>query len=148
MMSIHTVKLYKYNGVQWVFDDPAKQIYAEAFVGGADDLIDACFKQNGWKYNTQMNYTLQFSTKDFPGSTHLEFLPTMSVQEYNQVEVTDSGSYWICYSINNEERVIWLCDTLNEYASHEDRLLFFNIKASKRELTIEEEVNNKLRGLI
>ena len=148
-MSIHTVKLYKYNGVQWVFDDPAKQIYAEAFVGGADDLIDACFKQNGWKYSNQMNYTLQFSTKDFPGATHLEFLPLQSVPEYEtQPGMVDSGSYWICYTINNEERVIWLCDTLDEYAGHEETLLFFNIKASKRELTPEEEINNKLRNLI
>ena len=147
MMSIHSVKLYKLNNVQWVFDDPSKGILAEAFVGGADELIDACFEQNGWKYNNQMNYTLQFSTKDFPGATHLEFLPLQSVPEYpSQPGMVDSGSYWICYNI--DERVIWLCDTLDEYIEEGDTLLFFNIKASKRPLTLEEQVRDKLERLI
>jgi len=155
MMSIYTVKLYKLNGVQWVFDDPAKQIYREAFVGGADELIDSCFKMNGWKYNNQMNYTLQFSTKDFPGSTHLEFYPLRGVKEemekdnpYNLTELMDTGTYWMCYDIDNQDKIIWLCDTLDEYRNYDDTILYFNIKASKRDLTIEEEVENNLRKLI
>ena len=44
-MSIHAVKLYLLYGVQWVFDDPTKEIWAEAFISGADGVIDDLIKK-------------------------------------------------------------------------------------------------------
>ena len=37
---INTIEPYKLSGVQWVFDDPSKNLVAEAFVSGADQILD------------------------------------------------------------------------------------------------------------
>ena len=44
-MTIHSLKLYKLYHTQWVFDDPAKEIWAEAFTSGTDDVIEMVIKK-------------------------------------------------------------------------------------------------------
>ena len=130
MMSIYSVKLYKLNELQWVFDDPAKNIYREAFVSGADTLIDKIIGE----YDKNANYTLQFSTKDFPGSIMINLIE--NPMEWDEVpEITDTGSWWV--TAQEEPHVLWLCDTLDEYieynenGTHKDKSLFVTINVGK-----------------
>ena len=131
MMSIYSVKLYKLNGLQWVFDDPAKDIYREAFVAGADTLIDKIIG----KYDKDANYTLQFSTKDFPGSIMIDLIENPI--EWDEVpEITDTGSWWV--TAQEKPHVLWLCDTLDEYiaynedGTHKDKSLYITINIGKK----------------
>ena len=139
-MSIKSVKLYKLHGVQWVFDDPAKEIYQEAFVNGADELLDEIVG----KYDPNNNYTLQFSTKDFPNADFLEFLPSAGVEKYSKDThdpnelILDTGSYWV-HTNGKEEKLVWLCDTLDEYIGIDDKLLFFNVKCFKPTIDTESK---------
>lgn len=131
MMSIYSVKLYKLNGLQWVFDDPAKDIYREAFVAGADTLIDKIIG----KYDKDTNYTLQFSTKDFPGSIMINLIE--DPKEWDEVpEITDTGSWWV--TAQEKPHVLWLCDTLDEYieynedGTHKIKSLYITINIGKK----------------
>ena len=88
-MSIYAVYLYKLYGMQWVFDDPSKKIVAEAFVSGADTLIDKIINE---KYgppdinNWEKGYIMRFSSSDFPGSYSIEFQPTEGLRN-NSVHI-------------------------------------------------------------
>jgi len=131
MMSIYSVKLYKLNDLQWVFDDPAKDIYREAFVAGADTLIDKIIGE----YDKNLSYTLQFSTKDFPGSIMLNLVDS-TINNPRISEVTDTGSWW--ESAQEEPHMLWLCDTLDEYieynedGTHKDKELYITINIGKK----------------
>ena len=125
MMSIHSVKLYQLNNVQWVFDYPSKKIVAEAFVAGADTMID---KITGG-YDPDLKYTLQFSTKDFPGSKMISYISQeRAIQDLRIPEVTDSGSWW---ESEEDDHIMWLCDTLDEYIEIDDQTIYFSINISK-----------------
>ena len=127
-MTIHAVKLYKLYGTQWVFDDPAKEIWAEAFVGGTDVLIDRVIEKQFGSVNKEREYVLRFSKEDFPNAKHLEFQPVGGLKaEGYEGEIVDSGSYWVSYDFDEYHSIIWLCDTLNEYFDHNTKLLFFEI---------------------
>ena len=132
MMSIYSVKLYKLNELQWVFDDPDKNIYREAFVAGADTLIDKIIG----KYDKDLSYTLQFSTKDFPGSIMINLVDS-TIDNPRISEVTDTGSWW--ETAQDEPHMLWLCDTLDEYieynedGSHKDDTLFISINIGKKQ---------------
>jgi hypothetical protein len=134
-MSIYAVHLYKLYGIQWVFDDPSKKIVAEAFVSGADTLIDKIITEkfgnpddNTW-FND--NYIMRFSGNDFPGSHCIEYQPreglrNNSIDLKEGMEIVDSGSYWV-YNEDEGEHLLWLCETLDEYFGDDDKLLFFDI---------------------
>jgi len=139
-MSIYAVYLYKLYGMQWVFDDPSKKIVAEAFVSGADTLIDKIINE---KYgppdinNWEKGYIMRFSSSDFPGSHSIQFQPreglrNNSVDIKENMEIVDSGSYWV-YDGDDKEHLLWLCDTLDEYFDHDDKLLYFDIIKSENE---------------
>lgn len=118
-MSIYSVRLYKLNGIQWVFDDPTKGIYREAFVGGASDLIDDIVKLY-FPDRTDNEFVLNFSSTYFPNSYSL-----------SRVEMfDDDSSDWILTSNNvlrTQGNTIWLCPTLKQYYDEEE-YLYFNIK--------------------
>ena len=155
-MSIYAVQLYKLYGVQWVFDDPSKDIVAEAFVSGADTLIDKIINEKYGQENdthepqkndeiiSQINfpepdkrgndtYIIRFSSSDFPGSYSIQFQPREGLRNNSidpkakeGMKIVDSGSYWV-YEGDDGEHLLWLSDTLNEYFSYDDRLLYFDI---------------------
>ena len=56
--SIFTIRPYKYYG-QWVFDDPSTGLDKEAFVSGADTMLDILSKGNDY-------VTMIFSKVPFP----------------------------------------------------------------------------------
>ena len=125
MMSIHSVKLYKVNNLTWVFDDPSKNIVAEAFVAGADTMLDMI--TGG--YDPGLKYTLQFSTKDYPGAKMLTYISEQDAMNDKRIpELTDTGTWWISES---DDHVMWLCDTLDEYVDPDDTELYFSVNISK-----------------
>ena len=127
-MSIHAVKLYLLYGVQWVFDDPTKEIWAEAFISGADGVIDDLIKKKYGKVEPEKQYIMLFSNKDFPGSSYVEYQPREGVDDWSEMELVDNGSYWVYNDHSGKDCLIWLCDTLDEYFSKDDKILFFDIK--------------------
>ncbi|HYE20301.1 MAG TPA: DUF6717 family protein [Tepidisphaeraceae bacterium] len=67
---INTIKPYRWEGL-WVFDDEAVGLRREAFVGGADDIIDVAVKEKGLP-DPHGGFLMQFSADPFPGAD-LEF---------------------------------------------------------------------------
>ena len=133
-MSIYAIKLYKFADIQWVFDDPSKGIVAEAFVGGADTLIDNIIEMKFGEDERMWleGYVMRFSANDFPGSHCIEHLPIEGLKQLkeNNIEIIDNGSYWLYNggaAKNDDGDVLWLCDTLDEYFGIDDKLLFFDI---------------------
>ena len=134
MMSIYSVKLYKLNNTQWVFDDPNKKIVAEAFVAGADTMIDKIIGE----YDENLSYTLQFSTSDYPGSKMIEYIPlNEAIKRSDILEVTDTGSWW---ESSEDNHVMWLCDTLDEYIGIDDKTIFFSVNVGKKNRVFDYEL--------
>ncbi len=63
MNSIMVIHPYKYEGI-WVFDDAKVGLVQEAFVSGADEVID---KMVANLPNPEQGFTLLFSADPFPG---------------------------------------------------------------------------------
>jgi len=138
-ISIYAVHLYKLYGIQWVFDDPSKKIVAEAFVLGANTLINKIITEkygnpddNTW-FND--NYIMRFSNEDFPGASSVEYQPREGItdEQANKMEIVDSGSYWVYNDKDNKEHLLWLWSTLDEYFGDDDKLLFFDIIKGENE---------------
>ena len=60
-MTMHAVKIYKLNNLEWVFDDPGRNIYAEAFVAGADTKAVDSILEHGY-LDPEGDLVFQFST--------------------------------------------------------------------------------------
>lgn len=121
-MSIYSVRLYKLHGIQWVFDDPPKGIYREAFVGGASDLLDEIVKLY-FPDKKDNEFVLNFSSTYFPNS--------YSLTRTEMFE--DDSSEWILYNsdvLRTQGNTIWLCPTLKQYYDDE-KYLYFNINWGK-----------------
>ena len=127
-MSIYAVKLYKLNGIQWVFDDPTNNIYREAFVAGADTLIDKIIARDHNLNNVNGKvFILTFSLTDFPESTIIERLSEEAAKKMGANDITETGSWWWS---DPEDQLLWLCPTLNVYADDDVDTLFFSIKTN------------------
>ena len=64
--SLTTIRPYKYQNIQWVFDDKSTGLNKEAFVAGIDDILDVCASELGVK--PEKGLTVTFSGVPFPGS--------------------------------------------------------------------------------
>ena len=135
-MSIYAVHIYKLYGLVWVFDDPAKEIRADAFIDGAGACaIDDLIKKKYNKVELQEKYIMRLSGNYFPGSHCIEYQPREGLRN-NSIDpkakegmelVVDYGSYWI-YNNDEGEHLLWLCDSFNEmYIGDDDKLIFFDI---------------------
>ena len=62
--SIYAIKPYKWEGL-WVFDDAATGLKREAFVAGADTMIDTATARKGIK-KPNSGFLLLFSSTPFP----------------------------------------------------------------------------------
>ncbi len=63
--SIMVIHPYKYEGV-WVFDDAATGLEHEAFISGADEVIDKMVVDIP---NADKGFTLIFAATPFPGGS-------------------------------------------------------------------------------
>src|SRR4249920_3377459 len=94
--SILTIYAYKYH-IQWVFDDERLGLDKEAFVAGADTLLDE-LTNNGDRA------TLVFSANRFPTSN----------VELKLLRTDPTGSTYWCELFQHE---VWLCPALFLYYS-------------------------------
>jgi len=114
-MTIYAVKLYKLNNIQWVFDDPERNIIAEAFVAGADTLVDKVLEENN--LDPEGDLILLFSTKFFPPNDD-----TYKITISHKPEPGGGTSY------NCNDHDLWLCDTLLDYYQKPPKKIYFQIK--------------------
>jgi len=115
--TINAVKLYKLNDLQWVFDDPSKNIWQEAFVNGADTLIDIIIG----KYSSNNNYVLLFSDKPFQDSVKIY------LNRHQDKDPKTNGTHWTQKNLN---RQLWLCPTLFDYYETTPQNLYFSVKSN------------------
>jgi len=107
--SIRLISPYKYNGI-WVFDDEQVGLVREAFVAGADLIIDRLVESIP---NASDGFNLLFSHTPFPGyQIMLEWIE--KEQEYG-------GNIYFCeeYDITG-----WLCPALYLYFETAPPLLY------------------------
>ena len=111
--SIYTIEPYKTLHGQWVFDDPGRGLFREAFVAGVDTMLDDITHDNPWAWG---GFNLLFSAIQFPGYTHLL---TKKDEE--------SGGAWYFGDINGNEMTGWLCPALLTYFEEIPEEIFIQI---------------------
>lgn len=105
--SIFTIHPYKKEG-QWQFDDPSRDVYNEAFVAGADDLLDIL--TDGANKCTAM-----FSENSFPDHQLALILK----------KTDETGSDYYCEKYNHN---LWLCPALYLYYPKAPQNIYLKIK--------------------
>lgn len=113
MNSVMVIRPYKYSGV-WVFDDERVDLEKEAFVSGADTMIDCATEIFGID-KPQEGFTLIFSSHKFPSAQiELEWLR----------EESDGNVYlWKDQNIEG-----WLCPALFKYFESAPNKIYVEIK--------------------
>jgi len=123
--SVFSVKLFKLNGIQWVFDDDTLGIKDEAFVMGADDLIDRYMDEVLGGYNINKKYVMNFSTNDLGINSW-----SIHKMKKNQMPTKSQrvlGSNWEC---KHPKATLWLCPTFFEYYTEDIKKIYFQIKSN------------------
>lgn len=106
--TIFTIFPYKLEG-QWLFDDKQRDVYREAFVAGADDMLDLVCKG-------AEKCTALFSASKFPDHD----LTLKLVEGYSD----GSGDYF-CEELKHN---LWLCSCLKSYFPTPPESIFLKIK--------------------
>ena len=122
-MSVFSVKLFKLNDAQWVFDDEGLDIYDEAFVAGADTLIDKYMEDVLGGYDRNKKYVMNWSIHDL-GVNSWEIHKKVENQ-FPRRSQRMLGSNWEC---RYPQQDIWLCPTFFEYYNEDITRIFFQIK--------------------
>jgi hypothetical protein len=111
MNEINVIAPYKYLDI-WVFDDAKKGLVQEAFVGGADTIIDLLAAHIP---DAEKGFVLLFSGAEFPGFQH-------------QVEWRrEQGNGNVYYSQHLQVEG-WLCPALLRYFDSPPSKLFLQVK--------------------
>jgi hypothetical protein len=112
MNEINVIAPYKFLDTIWVFDDPNKGLVQEAFVGGADTIIDllTCHIPDA-----ATGFVLVFSAASFPGFQHRV--------EWRREQGT--GNIYYSPDLNVEG---WLCPALLRYFDEPPAELFLQVK--------------------
>jgi len=107
MNAISVINPYKWKGM-WVFDDESKDLDKEAFVAGADTLLDK-LTDNG------IECVVVFSQHKFPDAEHMveKMGPEMDGTNYYSKEL---------------DHVLWLCPALLKYFESPPEEIWFQIK--------------------
>lgn len=111
MNEINIISPYQYHG-QWVFDDPDKGLEKEAFVAGADDIIDSAVQDIP---EAEKGFNLIFSRHPFPGH-QLKF----------DRQEPEAGGYWYYNEALNMKG--WLCPALFKYFDKAPEHLYVQFK--------------------
>jgi hypothetical protein len=96
--SIFVIRPYKYYST-WVFDDPAVGLVREAFVSGADTIIERLVADIP---GAKDGFTLTFSAQPFPGHQI----------QLERVREESGGNWYYCPDLTMEG---WLCPALFKY---------------------------------
>lgn len=111
MNSILVIHPYKFEGI-WVFDDPKVGLVQEAFVSGADTIIDRMVEDIP---NASIGVTLLFSARPFPGFQH----------EFDWQREEFGGNWYSSLQFGIEG---WLCPALFKYFDKAPEKLFVQVK--------------------
>ena len=111
MNEINVIAPYKYLDI-WVFDDEKKGLIQEAFVGGADTIIDLLTSQIP---DAQNGFVMVFSGSEFPGFQH-------------RVEWRREQGTGNVYYSNELKTEGWLCPALLRYFQTPPRDIFLQVK--------------------
>ena len=96
-------------GYTWVFDDASVGLNKEAFVSGADTLLD---KISQGKDQVLIN----FSSSEFPGyKLKLDYTSGKAKE----------GTYYRCEQLQQD---LWLCPALNKYFSKSPKQIYLDYK--------------------
>ena len=98
MNSINVIAPYRLHGM-WVFNDPARGLVQEPFVGGADTMIDRIVA--GLR-DAENGFVMVFSSDAFPGSQY----------ELDWRRPDSSGNVYYSAALDAEG---WLCPALLKY---------------------------------
>jgi hypothetical protein len=113
MNSINVIAPYKFAGRMWVFDDPRVGLVQEAFISGADIIIDRAVAHIP---DAATGFLLIFSSIPFPGH---EFS-----LEWRR---SDSDGNW--YYAREFDVEGWLCPALLQYFDTPPSQIFFQAKS-------------------
>lgn len=112
MNSLFAIQPYKTMGL-WVFDDVARGLTMEPFVGGADQLIDLATQGLN---NPESGFVMVFSAGAFPGGSI----------ELTWRRAETSGNVYYCEQLDQEG---WLCPALLKYFPEPPPKLYVRISA-------------------
>jgi len=96
----------------WVFDDERVGLFREAFVAGADLIIDDLVQHIP---NAHLGFEMSFSARPFPGYEHTF---TWVREEY--------GGNW--YRTENGAKEGWLCPALFKYFRNTPKHIYVRVK--------------------
>ena len=117
MNTINVITIYNYNGT-WVFDDESTGLVREAFVSGADVIIDLMVNDIP---NAKQGFTCIFSKNTFP--THqYELKLKLRGDELH-------GNWYTCEALGLDG---WLCGSLYKYFEVEPESIFIQVKENKQ----------------
>lgn len=129
--SIFTIAPYQKRGV-WMFDDDTLGLKEEAFVAGADTMIDLI--TTGMK-DPATGFIMQFSDKPFPGYMVKLTRDDARKKEIIAVVSGEPMNVGTWYSMVNPitKAVVegWLCPALNLYYEESPRNLYVAVRAKK-----------------
>jgi hypothetical protein len=111
--SIFVIKPYKWSGL-WVFDDPAKGLDKEPFVGTTDDMIDLATRHIP---DAAKGFVALFSADPFPGAQ----IVLERVREESEGNV---------YRWPEQDMEAWLCPALMKYFKKAPQRLHIQLKAA------------------
>ncbi len=109
--SIMVIHPYRYEGV-WVFDDAEAGLEKEAFISGADEVIDKMVADIA---EAEKGFTLIFAATPFPGY-QIEFFWRRA--EYN-------GNWYYSKELDMEG---WLCPALFKYFEETPNKIYAQFK--------------------
>jgi hypothetical protein len=111
---IRSLKPYRLHG-QWVFDDQATGLVAEAFVCGMSEIIDCLLTDSGINpKEVREGFRLTFSSVAFPNHTH----------SLTWCYPEAGGNVYRC---ELSGMVGWLCPALYKYFQHAPQYIYFRV---------------------
>lgn len=112
---IMTIRPYKVDGNLWVFDDAATGLVREAFVGGADTILDMATEMVGG--DPKLGLSVAFSAKPFPGH--------QIVLEHKGEDEAQVGNTYFCPKFNIDG---WFCPALLLYFPKPPKKIYAQFK--------------------
>ena len=108
-MTMHAVKIYKLNNLEWVFDDPGKNIYEEAFRAGADTMIDKILEHE--HLDPEGDLVFQFSTGTWEPYEDTIYKLNFDIDAKNEQLKEGQGAFYVGPDFHS----LWLSPTLLDY---------------------------------
>lgn len=129
MNAINTIYPYREHGVSWVFDDAQKDLYREAFVSGADDIIDILVRRLNGK--PDKGFKLTFAENEFP-SYDVRLVWSKSESSGNTYVVTElRGKKGTLVDMVDLGLAIegWLCPALLRYFDKPPKSIYARVQS-------------------